>query len=181
MKIAITGSHGLAGRIIETLDAVPLRVENLLANDHYLEEALEKDVFINCAHISFKQTWLLNLFFDGWRNLANKHIINISSRAAKANISKGYLYSAQKAALNHLADNLIYNSDKQCKISTINIGLMESKLPSLSYDEIVEVIEYILMTDIEIAEITIQHPENYQKSQDTKKIMSEQGRVWKST
>ena len=91
------------------------------------------------------------------------------------------MYSAQKAALNHLADNLIYNSDKQCKISTINIGLMESKLPSLSYDEIVEVIEYILMTDIEIAEITIQHPENYQKIQDTKKIMSEQGRVWKST
>jgi len=58
---------------------------------------------------------------------------------------------------------------------------MESKLPSLSYDEVVEVLEYILMTNIEIAEITIQHPENYQKIQDTKKIMSEQGRVWKST
>ena len=110
--------------------------------------------------------------------LKKKTIINISSRAAKPNISKGYLYAAQKAALNHLSDNLVYNNkDKRCKICTINLGLMESKhdLPSLSYSHVAgEVYRMIANTgDVEYPEITIQHQENYVQVQNDKEWLIE--------
>ena len=38
------------------------------------------DVFVNCAHVDFKQTELLNEAYNEWKNDNRKLIINISSR-----------------------------------------------------------------------------------------------------
>ena len=82
--------------------------------------------------------------YVAWKDEPTKKIINISSRAAQPNISKGYLYSAQKAALNHLANNLTYNSDKTCRITTMNLGLLEDQLPSISYKQVARWVNTIM-------------------------------------
>ncbi len=176
-KIAITGTSGLAGSIIQRLskhntdnshnlfsfDVTPIRIEQEVDKSIF-------DVFINHAHKDFHQTNLLFEWFECWRNESDKYIINISSRAQYPNISKGYLYSAQKASLNQLSHNLIFNSDKKCKISTLNLGLFDSKFPSLSSSEIVDQILYLLLlpNHIEISEMTIQHLYNYCEVQKMK-------------
>ena len=190
MKVGITGSHGLAEAFGDRLEwrntgiglwePHYLRIEELISNEFYRNEALSYNIFINCAHVNFHQIELLALFFEAWKDDPKKTIINISSRAAQPNISKGYVYAAQKAGLNHLANNLTYNSEKKCKITTINLGLMNSdELPSLSYREIVQAVKFILTSPFEVPDITIQHPANYQEVQEAKKVSLE--RKWIST
>ena len=114
---------------------------------------------------------MLDLYFHAWKDNPDKHIINISSRAAQPNISKGYLYASQKAALNHYTNNAIYNSDKKCRMTTLNLGLMKHKtLPSITYEDVFEIIAWLIYNDLDIPEITLQHPENYQKIQHEKAI-----------
>ncbi len=163
-QIAVTGSSKLAGSIISRFNARSLRIEEKVNKSEF-------DVFINNAHIGFKQCDLLYEWFSEWKDNPNKLIINISSRAGLSNLSKGYLYGAQKAALDHLADNLTYNSDKQCRITTINLGMLEDNLPSVSYQEVCDLISYILgMPDyLEIPRIFLQHKHNYQDIQNLKK------------
>ena len=114
------------------------------------------DVFINNRHNSFNQTKLLMTVFDKWKD-TDKTIVNIISRSKYANISKGYLYSASKAALSHLSNNLRLNSDKKCRIIDINPGLLESDLPSIKYRDVVDAIEYCinLPSHIEVGELSI--------------------------
>tara|TARA_R100000808_G_C2155309_1_gene167450 strand:+ start:16219 stop:16827 length:609 start_codon:yes stop_codon:yes gene_type:complete len=129
------------------------------------------DILINCEHDGFNQIKLFDAFFNYWKYKPEKHIINISSRAAQPNISKGYLYASQKAALNHYTNNVVYNSDKACKVTTLNLGLMKHKtLPSISYEDVAETIKWILYHKQEIPEITLQHPANYQEIQNEKKL-----------
>ena len=106
------------------------------------------------------------MYFNKWRKEKDKHIINISSRASQPNISKGYLYAAQKAALNHYTNNVVYNSDKLCRVTTLNLGLMKHKtLPSISYQDVADTIESVINTNLDVPDITIQHTANYQKVQ----------------
>lgn len=165
-KIAITGSTKLAKSCMDVIDAnwYSCRIENA-------ESAINiSDVFINQAHQDWNQVNLFDSFFKAWRDKENKHIINISSRAAQPNISKGYLYAAQKAALNHYTNNVVYNSNKKCKVTTINLGLLEHDLPSLPYDIVATYIKWILEQPayIEIPDITIQHSSNYVEVQEAK-------------
>lgn len=157
MKIAVTGSSKLAGAIVKQLSATPIRIEQEVDKSQY-------DVFINCAHKDFEQTRLLEEWFSTWHNDKSKLIINISSRAGLPNLSKGYMYGAQKAALDHLSDNLIYNcEDKQCRITTIGLGMLEETDSSLTYTEVCDTLQYILNIPkhIEIPRMYIQHTDNY--------------------
>ena len=89
------------------------------------------------------------------------------------------MYSAQKASLNHLANNLVYNSDKQCRISTINLGLLNSKfyLPSVSHKEVADIVSYLIkmseFTDLEYTELTVQNRANYQEVQSDKEALKD--------
>ena len=147
MKVAITGSSGLAKNIKDTLEASPHqgdtikvstpRIEDITMNDvrwwgFDYDNSNHVDVLINFAHKDFDQTRILDIAHRAWKSDDSKFIINISSRAAQPNISKGYMYATQKASLNHLSNNLTYNSDKQYKMTTINLGLLNHDLPSLS-------------------------------------------------
>lgn len=163
MDIAITGSSKLAGAIVDRFDATSYRVDDKIDKKKY-------DVFINNAHVGFQQCFLLEEFAMAWWDDPTKLIINISSRAGLPNLSKGYMYGAQKAALDHLADNLTYNSDKKCRITTINLGMLEDPLPSVTYSEVCDLIEHILdmNEELEIPRVFLQHSENYQKVQELK-------------
>ncbi|MHC8508136.1 MAG: Rossmann-fold NAD(P)-binding domain-containing protein [Rhodospirillales bacterium] len=136
-------------------EVTPVRVEDKPNPDF--------DVFINNASVGFCQVELLDSYFRLWRHDPSKYIINISSRAALPNISKGYLYAARKAALNHYASNIVYNSDKKCRVTTLNLGLLERDLPSLTYREAAEMTAFLigLPRHIEIPEMTVHHAHNY--------------------
>tara|TARA_Y100000310_G_scaffold124299_1_gene123038 strand:- start:694 stop:1134 length:441 start_codon:yes stop_codon:yes gene_type:complete len=132
-------------------------------------KATNADIFINCEHNGSQQIELFERFFNVWKKDKDKYIINISSRAAQPNISKGFMYAAEKAALNHYTNNTVYNSDKLCRVTTLNLGLMSHKtLPSISYLDVLKTINWLIESHMEIPEITIQHRANYRKVQDDK-------------
>jgi len=178
-RIAITGSSGLAEAISLMMKSTsntcsgaegsnPFTIKSVRIEDQLNPDSF--DVFINHAHVDFLQVKLLYQIYNLWKDDSEKYIINISSRAAQPNVSMGYIYSAQKAALNHLSNNLVFNSDKRCRITTINLGLLEHSLPSLTYTEVAKVIKYLLLLPkhIEISDLTLQHSANYKEVQKKK-------------
>ena len=189
MKVLITGSSGLARSLSDKITRASLfdinivneaRIEDLLLWESW--EWNEYDAFINCAHVDFEQCNLLMKCFLAMGQDPNKTIINISSRAAQPNISKGYLYAAQKAALNHLSTNLVYNSDKRCRITTVNLGLLEHQdLPSVGYPEVSRWIYDHLKSssEMDVPEITIQNRANYQGVQSDKETLRDIERMTK--
>ncbi len=171
MRIAITGSSKLAAHLINTIDA---EWESFRITQNRISAPMNAqhcDVFINQAHLNWDQINVLEEFYDAWKDDDTKTIINISSRAAQPNISKGYRYAAQKAALNHMSNNMIYNSEKKCRICTLNLGLIEhSEISSLTYEDISSIIKFILENKhLEFSEVTVSHRENYQKVQEEKR------------
>ena len=180
MRVAITGSTGLAKTIIDTLEATPYngkqidvmseRMENITVNGNTWWGWEQYDVLINFAYDDFEQTKILELAHNAWKDDNSKYIINFSSRAAQPNISKGYLYSAAKASLNHLANNYQYNSDKKYKMTTLNLGLLNSPLPSVSRTEIAGLVHKLITSfpELEIADMTLQAHHNYSDVQDLK-------------
>lgn len=184
MKIGITGKTGLAKAIAGALQDHTIytpRVEDFTMNGLNFwgfdtRNSNELDILINHAHKNFDQTRILYFAYQAWKDKKDKYIINISSRAHQPNISKGHMYAAQKASLNHLTNNLVYNSDKLCRISTINLGLLnDDDFPSLTHKEVADAIEFLIdmPTHIEIPEITIQHAANYQEVQADKQAIRE--------
>jgi len=171
MRIIITGGTKLAAHLIDRFNADSMRIGEKVDKSNY-------DIFINNAHVEFKQCDLLYEWFHDWKACESKHIINISSRAGLPNLSKGYLYGAQKAALDHLADNLTFNSSKRCKITTVSLGILENELPSLRYQEVGDLIDYIIHQPphLEINKVLLQHVYNYQEIQTLKaKILNGPG------
>jgi NAD(P)-dependent dehydrogenase (short-subunit alcohol dehydrogenase family) len=183
MKVAITGSTGLAGNIAGVIEATPYIGQSHTVDRLRIEKPIDweqYDVFINCAHVDFCQIELLEECFENFKSYPEKTIVNISSRAHQPNISKGYMYAAQKAALNHYANNLVYNNgEKQCRMMTINLGLLNHPtLPSLDYNEVSGYILRYLTWDshFEIPEVTLQHSANYlavQAKKDLDKLLKE--------
>lgn len=191
MRVAITGSSGLAKNIKDTLEASPYqgdtikvstpRIEDIIMNDTNwygfdTTNPNEVDVLINFAHQDFDQTKVLDIAHRAWKTDSTKYIINFSSRASQPNISKGYLYASQKSSLNHLSNNLTYNSEKQYKLTTLNLGLLNNEdLPSLNWQDVSGVIFKLITSfpSIEIPEITIQAFSNYQDVQSDKQTIKD--------
>ena len=183
MKVVITGSTGLAKNIKAVIEATPYIGVSHTVDAVRVEDSIDwndYDVFINCAHVDFEQVELLQECFEAFKRHKEKSIVNISSRAHQPNISKGYKYAAQKAALNHLSNNLVYNNiEKQCRIMTVNLGLLNHPtLPSLDYNEVSGFILRHLTWDshLELPEVTLQHSANYlavQHQKDLDKLLQE--------
>ena len=184
MNIAITGTTGLAKAIAGALQDHKIytpRIEDITMNGMLFYgfskgHQNEWDILINHAHQDFDQTKILDIAFRAWQPYSNKYIINISSRAHQPNISKGHMYATQKASLNHLSNNLVYNSNKHCRITTLNLGLLNNEeLPSLTYKEVADAIEFLIdmPEHIEIPELTLQHSANYLEVQSDKEAIKE--------
>ncbi len=158
MKVSITNKHRGLGKELSS------RFDNVV--EGFSEDS---DVFINNRHNSFNQSKLLMSAFDKWKD-TDKTIVNIGSRSKYPNISKGFMYSASKAALNHLSNNLRLNSDKTCRIIDINCGLLESDLPSLTYKEISDIVVWCINQPkhIEIGEISVWEKTPYKKISELK-------------
>jgi hypothetical protein len=83
------------------------------------------------------------------------------------------MYAAEKASLNHLSSNLTYNSERQYKLTTLNLGLLNHEdLPSLTWQSVSGLVYYLITSypDIEIPEATIQAFANYQDVQSDKQM-----------
>jgi hypothetical protein len=193
MRIAITGSSGLAKIIKDTLEATPhlgntfrvdpIRCEDITMNGRncWVFGGYEPaDVLINLAHED--QAKILSIAHEAWEGEKTKYIINISSRASQPNISKGYMYASEKAQLNHLANNLQYNSNKRYKMTTLNLGLLnDESLPSVKHQDVAGLI-YKLITsypDYEIADVTLQAHANYKSVQSDKETLRDMERFTK--
>jgi hypothetical protein len=196
MKVAITGTSGLAKNIKDTLEASPYqgdtievctpRIDDILMNDPWFgfdyENPNHVDVLINFAHRDFDQSKILMQAHRAWKNDSTKQIINFSSRASEPNISKGYMYASQKSSLNHLSNNLTYNSDKKYKLTTLNLGLLNNEdIPSLQWSSVSGLVYYLITSypDIEIPELTVQSFANYQEVQSDKETFRDMERYTK--
>ena len=197
MRVAITGSSGLAKIIKDTLEASPFRGETIQVSTPRIDDILMNgvnfwgfdyensnnvDVLINHAHRDFDQTKILEIANRAWCNDKTKYIINISSRASQPNISQGHMYASQKASLNHLANNLQYNSKKQYKMTTINLGLLNHEdLPSIRHQDVAGLIHKLITSypGYEVADITLQAHANYQDVQTEKEFLKEVERFTK--
>ena len=74
------------------------------------------------------------------------------------------------------SNNLIYNSDKKCRISTINFGLLDHpELPCLTHDEAASWVKYLvnLPKEIEVPEITVHNSANYREVQSDKEMLKD--------
>ncbi len=162
MRVAITGhTRGLGRELLARLPGavgfsradIPIEeVERLVA------AVRDFDVFINNAHSGFSQTRVLLALFECWKD-TEKTIVNIGSRSKYPNLSKGYEYSAAKAALSHASNSLRFQSERRCRIIDINPGLMQSDLPSLSYAEVADAVLWALSlpAHCEVGELSLWH------------------------
>ena len=193
MRVAITGSSGLAKVIKDTLEATPfkgqtievtpIRCEDITMNDTrcWIYRGYRPvDILINLAHQD--QAKILDITHRAWENEKTKYIINVSSRAAQPNISKGYVYASEKAQLNHMANNLQYNSEKRYKMTNLNLGLLNHEdLPSVKHQDVAGLIHKLITSypDYEIADITLQAHANYQNVQRDKETLKDMERFTK--
>lgn len=193
MRVAITGTSGLAKTIKDTLEATPfkgqtievtpIRCEDITMNDTrcWIYRGYRPvDVLISLAHQD--QAKILDITHRAWENEKTKYIINVSSRAAQPNISKGYVYASEKAQLNHMANNLQYNSEKRYKMTNLNLGLLNHEdLPSVKHQDVAGLIHKLITSypDYEIADITLQAHANYQNVQSDKETLKDMERFTK--
>ena len=193
MRVAITGTSGLAKTIKDTLEATPFRGQTIEVSPIRCEDITANkencwiyrghrpcDVLINLAHQD--QAKILGITHRAWQGEKTKYIINISSRASQPNISKGYEYASEKAQLNHLANNLQYNSNKRYKMTTLNLGLLnDESLPSVKHQDVAGLIHKLITSypSYEIADITLQAHANYQSVQSDKETLRDMERFTK--
>ena len=183
LKIGISGaSRGLGKAIFDNFSQihdctkVASRIENVTEVFAEIENC---DVFINNAYNEHHQLKLLDYVYSQWR-VQDKLIINIGSRAANPNISKGFIYSTYKNALIHYSNLAIFkDKDKMCRITTINPGLIDSdKMYGLDYMDVVKSINYVLSSgkSTEISRIDLHSSTPYETVQNYKSIT---GGKWK--
>jgi len=193
MRVAITGTSGLAKTIKDTLEATPFRGQTIEVSPIRCEDITANkencwiyrghrpcDVLINLAHQD--QAKILGITHRAWEGEKTKYVINISSRASQPNISKGYEYASEKAQLNHLANNLTYNSRKRYKMTTINLGLLNhDDLPSVKHQDVAGLIHKLITSypDYEIVDVTLQAHANYSDIQSEKEMLRDMERFTK--
>ena len=181
MKISLSGASGVIGSAIYKnlsdgfdLICTKSRLENI---DDFIKEVVDSDVFINNANGSSNNqlSALINIY-KIWRH-QRKLIINIGSRSALPNVSKGYEYSTYKNAIIHFSSLVTFQDEsKVCKITTINPGLVEKISDfSLGADEVANVVRWVLIQPehIEISRIDLQHISPYLTVQGLKKKLLE--------
>ena len=193
MKVAITGTTRGLGKAVadELCGKWVVKGFNRPEYDiccpkcmHKLVEELKDPtyrIFINNAHETFCQTEVLAAVYNIWANDPSKIIVNINSRAKYPNLSKGFMYSASKASLSHLSDSLKFTTPKKCKIMDVNLGLLESDLPSLTYRDAAVTIVWLIKNmankrHLEIGSIDLYNNESYVKVQKQKQIKLNESR-----
>ena len=136
MKILITGQTGLASALSDVYkDHNVYCVSRSTGHDINLIKTwgdlfLDCDVVFNCAYSDFAQLKVLEFFFEHWKDLTNKKIITIGSRAINqppSDPSLGYWpYRVHKQALQLAHDTMI--SKAKCDMKIINPGPIDTPM-----------------------------------------------------
>jgi hypothetical protein len=109
-----------------------------------INEAEHCDVFINNAHADFSQVYLLIELLDRWKNLDNKHIINIGSRVSEITLPEKacmfWKYQAEKTALRDTVYKL--NTNVKCNLAYKWFGYVGTEKILAKYPHFTEV-DYI--------------------------------------
>lgn len=177
-SIAFTGTSGLCA-YFSGYRTDFLRIADVMRLKDYDEYPWE--VFINHGHRDYDQSEVLYKMATAWADEPDKIIINISSRAAFPNLTQDHMYGAQKASLDHLANNLTYNSTVKCRITTLNLGMIigysdtddgfdKNGIPGCTWEDVGDMIQTImeLPSHIEIPQMTMQHRHPYKLVQEMK-------------
>jgi len=116
-----------------------------------LQECVNCDVFINSAKLSnFMQAQILHDVWNVWRQFKKKgRIISIGSDVIFKNHDS--LYALQKRALFECHKSLLYK-DLDIKLTLVNPGKLGPE--GTPYAEIVNLVEYIIHSNVEITEIS---------------------------
>lgn len=162
MKILVTGDpeYGLCKAITEGISqaeeiAVLSEKDDVFDTRTYLnkiyQECINYDVFINSAKLSnFMQPQILFDVWSLWHQFKKRgRIISIGSDVIFKNHDS--LYSLQKRALFECHKSLLYK-DLDIKLTLINPGKLGPG--GTPYEKIVNLIDYVLESDVEITEIT---------------------------
>ena len=136
MKILITGSTGLAAALSQAYaDHSVTQVSRTTGFDiNYVDQwghqFLDQDCVFNCAYGGFGQVYVLEFFYNHWKALVNKQIINIGSRSIthqRLDADHSYWpYRQHKQSLQQAADAML--SDAQCDIKMVNPGPIDTPM-----------------------------------------------------
>ena len=127
-----------------------------------INEASDCDVFINNAHEGFGQVLMLTELFDAWR-MEEKLIINIGVDSVPYTnwqvVHKQY--PVEKMALHAQCEMLHNDNERKCKITNLALGYVDTEFnkdhvgPKLSYDEILNTVEWIVEQPAEIKQLIL--------------------------
>ena len=127
-----------------------------------INEASDCDVFINNAHEGFGQVLMLTELFDVWR-MEEKLIINIGVDSVPYTnwqvVHKQY--PVEKMALHAQCEILHNDNERKCKITNLALGYVDTEFnkdhvgPKLSYDEILNTVEWIVEQPAEIKQLIL--------------------------
>jgi hypothetical protein len=138
VKILITGTSGLAQGLLNLLELEHTITcvsrstgYDILEVDTWASNFLDYDMVINNAYDGLGQLKVLEYFYSHWHLDANKHIINIGSRASYFPRSEQHLdseywpYRLHKQALEKAWEKMV---NSQCDIKLINPGPLDTDL-----------------------------------------------------
>jgi NADP-dependent 3-hydroxy acid dehydrogenase YdfG len=181
MKIAITGHlHGIGKAICEVmsdhdiigfdlLDHIDISFEQ--DRNSIFEQSKDCDVFINNAFHSEGQIAMFDLFYQHWKDIENKIIVNINTMMRyhpnPMYAFNGATYNISKKKLHKTAMSNLF-SDRKCRIinvspgavnTDINLQVMKNaniELPLLETQQVANVVKWVLdqPSDIEVTEIS---------------------------
>ena len=170
-KVYITGTSRGIGLELKSLpfDVIgTTRAEGFDIEKDYekvLSSILESnsDVFINNAHDGFHQVEMLNTMFTAWQHKEGKHIINIGvDTVPYTDWQVVYRqYPIEKMALHAQCEMLHNDNERKCKITNLALGYVDTEFnkdhvgPKLSYDEILNTVEWIVEQPAEIKQLIL--------------------------
>lgn len=138
MKILITGTRGLAQGLREFLEQEHTIIcvsrttgYDILEVDSWGQNFLDYDMVINNAYDGLGQLRILEYFYHHWRLNADKHIINIGSRASYFPRSEQHLdqefwpYRLHKQTLEKAWEKMV---NSVCDVKLINPGPLDTDL-----------------------------------------------------
>jgi NAD(P)-dependent dehydrogenase (short-subunit alcohol dehydrogenase family) len=200
MKVAVTGHSGGLGKAIadrlarDGHEIVGFSLDNgydLSTPDGFrriVNEALECDVFVNCAHDrkeqGIGQTNILIKLFNHWQK-EEKHIISIGSNApdvfARAFDARASKYRAAKSALDaaHLQISSLW---QPCRVSIVRPNWINSQaaadaeaktgvtLAKLEYEEVADVVAMIVDMGPEVTIQSITLTRTFQRGQGQSRL-----------
>ncbi len=174
MKIAITGHTKGIGKAIANLYYTDEVLGFSRSNgydlsetgvvDKILHKSADCNIFVNNAHYDFAQCELLDGIFNLWKDDPSKTIVNIISRA-RYGLGKAKFYGQTKIELYTKAKNMMFNSNKRCRIININPGYVktdmvahaDSSVKMLTPEQLADMIKWCLdqPQGVEVGELSV--------------------------